>query len=256
MRIMSKRALAARSDVLIRQCAGVGTSPLFSCRSFVFVASVPPSRSVLVLDTAGQLDRELASLAAYVDDIRDLLRGDARASLVEHTVARVIVTAQHLRTQVLDAAVRPDASIEIHERALRARMNIVVRALYALKQNERWLPHVALVGRFRSLRDFNLYVVDRVALIHTGWSEQRGSQPLDSANQAASAYAALDEAEIAFERLGRDVDVEQFLRLASESPCEPVATACRELAVTIGAALKPPSAEASMTRRTAGRTAS
>ncbi len=94
---------------------------------------MPPSRSVLVLDTAGQLDRELASLAAYVDDIRDLLRGDARASLVEHTVARVIVTAQHLRTQVLDAAVRPDASIEIHERALRARMNIVVRALYALK---------------------------------------------------------------------------------------------------------------------------
>lgn len=227
----------------------------------MFVDFVPSSRSVLVLDTAGRLDRDLATLAAYVDDLRDRLHGDARASLLVNALARIIVTGQLLRTQALDAAVAPEsASIEIHERALRARMNVVVRALFALKQNERWLSLPASVGRFRSLRDFNVYVIDQVAQIHALWLEHRcAEQRLDEATQRALAYTALDDAEIAFERLGRDADVERFLRLGASNGCAAVATACCELAATFGIALTSPGEERGTTHPADGlkrRTAS
>lgn len=219
---------------------------------------MPPSRSVLALDTAGRLDRDLATLAAYVDDLRDRLHGDSRGSLLVNALARIIVTAQLLRTQALDAAVAPEsASIEVHERAMRARMNIVVRALFVLKQNERWLSSV---GRFRSLRDFSRYVIDHVAGIHCRWLEARGTeQGLDQATRHALAYAALDDAEISFERLGRDPDVERFLRVGASNGCAAVATACRELAATFGLALASSSEDAAITHlasRLGRRTAS
>lgn len=200
---------------------------------------MPLSRSVLVLDTAGRLDRDLATVAKYVDDLRDRLHGDARGSFLVQAVARVIVIAQLLRTQALDAAVEPEAvSIEFHERALRARMNIVVRAMFALKQHERWLTLPTAVGRFATLRDFSVYVTDQVAQIHCRWLEARGTeQRLDSAARQALTYSALDDAEIAFERLGRDPDVEQFLCVGAANACEAIATACRELAATMGVAL-------------------
>jgi len=208
----------------------------------VFVDCVPPSGSVLVLDTAGQLDRDLATIARYVDDLRDRLHGDARGSLLLQAVAHVIVTAQRLRMQAHDAAVAPEmASIEIHERALRARMNIVVRALVALKQNERWLTLSVPGSRFGSLRDFSVHVIDHVAQIHCRWLEAHGSeQRLDQATRHGLAYAALDDAEIAFERLGRVAPVEKFLRIGAVNACAAIATACRELAAILGVALTSP----------------
>lgn len=222
---------------------------------------MPTSRSVLALDTAGRLDRDLATLAAYVDDLRDRLHGDSRGSLLVNALARIIVTAQLLRTQALDAAVAPEsASIEIHERAMRSRMSVVARALFALKQNERWLSLTNSVGRFQSLRDFSAHVIDQVAQIHCRWLEGRGSeQRLDPAAQRALAYAALDDAEITFERLGRDADVEQFLRAGASNGCAAIQTACRELAATFGLALASASEETVIThpaRRLGRRTAS
>lgn len=227
----------------------------------MFLDVVASAYSVLALDTVGRLDRELATLAAYVDDVRDLLCRDARGSLVVQAVARVIVNAQHLRSQAHDAAAGVDAdSIEIRERALRARMNIIVRALYALKQNERWMPQEAFGGRFRSLREFNLHVVDYVAQVHACWLEQRDpEQPADRVAQRTIIYAALDDAEIAFERLGRDDAVQQFLSVGASSACEAIATACRELATTVGAALRAATGEAAgrhPAKSLAGRSAS
>lgn len=205
----------------------------------MFVGVVDSPYSVLALDTAGRLDRELAALATYVDEVRDLLRGEAQGALLVRAVARVIVTAQQLRAQAHDSAVGPDTdSIELRERALQARMNIVVRALYALKQNEHWVPNDALTGPFRTLRDFNLHVVDHVASIHARWLEQRApQQALDHQTQRALAYAALDEAEIAFERLSRNRAVRRFLRVGSSNACAALATACRELAAILGVAV-------------------
>lgn len=208
----------------------------------MFVDSVAPSYSVLALDTAGRLDCELATLATYVDDIRDLIRGDARGALVVNALARVIVIAQLLRAQALHAAVgRDDESIENDERAFLARISIVVRSLFALKQNESWVSRAAWSGRFTSLRDFNVYVVDQLARIHNRWLEQRGPhQSLDAATQRALAYSALDDAEIALERVGRDGAVQRFLRVGSSNACEAVATACRELAATLGVVVTAP----------------
>lgn len=197
------------------------------------------SACVVALDTAGRLDRELATVATYVDDVRDLLHGDGRAALLVHAVARVIVTARQLRQQVLCAAVAVDeASVETHERALRARMNIAIRGFYALKQNELWLPRAAFGARFRVLRDVTAYLVDQFTQIHDRWQEQRGrSQRIEAHLRRVVTYTALDEAEIALERLGRDADLWRFLSAGAASGCESVAIACREIAWTLGVML-------------------
>jgi len=196
------------------------------------------SACVVALDTAGRLDRELATVATYVDDVRDLLQGDGRAALLVHAVARVIVTARQLRQQVLCASVDADeASVEIHERALRARMNIAIRGFYALKQNELWLPRAAFGARFRVLRDVTAYLVDQFAQIHDRWQEQRDRNQLHADLRRVVTYTALDEAEIALQRLGRDVDLERFLSAGAASGCESVVTACREIAWTLGVML-------------------
>lgn len=194
---------------------------------------------MVALDTAGRLDRELATVATYVDDVRELLQGDGRAALLVQAVARVIVTARQLRQQVLCASIDVDeASVEIHERALRARMNIAIRGFYALKQGELWIPRAAFAARFRVLRDVTAYLADQFAQIHDRWQEQRGRNQRTQADlRRAGTYTALDEAEIALERLGRDSDVERFLSAGDSSGCESVATACREIAWTLGVML-------------------
>jgi hypothetical protein len=50
----------------------------------------------------------------------------------------------------------------------------------------------------------------------------------------ALAYAALDEAEVAFERLGSDEGLIHFLLSGFDSTSDEVVTACREVAATIG----------------------
>lgn len=197
------------------------------------------SACAVALDTAGRLDRELATVATYVDDVRDLLQGDGRAALLVHAVARVIVTARQLRQQVLCAAVDVDeASVEIHEPALRARMNIAIRAFYALKQSELWIPRSAFGARFRVLRDVTAYLVDQFVQIHDRWQEQRGrNQRMQADLRRVVTYTALDEAEIALQRLGRDSDLQRFLSAGAASGCESVAIACREIAWTLGVML-------------------
>lgn len=216
--------------------SGATWSTLSSCTELVSCSFVASAYSILALDTAGRLDRELATLASYVDDLRDLIRSDSRGALLVHAVARVIATAQDLRTQALEGALELVADpVEIHEHALRARISILVRGLYAIKQGEAAVPAAAFASRFCSLRDFNRYLIDRVAHLHERWLEQRrAEQSLDATARRVLAHAALDDAEIAFERLGRDADLESFLRAGSASASESVATACREIAASLG----------------------
>jgi hypothetical protein len=78
-------------------------------------------------------------------------------------------------------------------------------------------------------------MVDQLSRIHERWQEQRGLDPLlEYSARQTLAYAAIDEAEIALERLGRDSDLQRFLRVGGTSECKPVATACREITATLG----------------------
>lgn len=238
-----KSSICATGDRRFRKVRGAIGHPLPPCLALVFVDDVPTSCSLLgCLDAAGRLERELATVAAYVDELRDLLDGDARASLLVNALARVIVSAEQLRQQVHRAATSADdATIEGHEHALRARFNIVVRALYALKSNERDIPASAYTARCCSLRDVSALLVDQLAGIHEQWLGQRGADPrLDLPTRQAIAYAALDEAEIAFERLGHDEALGQFLRVGASNASVSIATACREIAATIGLTLSDP----------------
>ena len=55
--------------------------------------------------------------------------------------------------------------------------------------------------------------------------------------QQTLAYTALDDAEIAFERIGRDPALERFIRIGAACTCSAVCLACQELAATIGLTL-------------------
>lgn len=201
---------------------------------------MPSSCSILALDSAGRLDRELATVARLVDDLLDLVRADARASRLVQAVAVAIVNAQQLRRHIVQATDcgRARLSVDVHERALRARMNIVMRALYALKSSEAQIPSTAFVGRFHTLRDVSVHLADRLAHIHSLWTEQRATyRQLNAWMKQTLAYQALDDAEIAFERLGRDRDLEHFVSTSAASASEAVSLASQELAVTFGIAL-------------------
>lgn len=198
-----------------------------------------PSYSVLVLDTAGRLDRELAVVRGFADQLAELLREDARAAFLSGALNAAMSTLRLLRRCMVDSiGTLQDVSIEVQEAALRARMNIVVRAVYFLHRGERDVPASALGGRFRSVSDVTTHLADHVSRILSQWLEQRaaGAQ-VDEASRRALRYAALDEAEVAFEALGRDPELSRFLRAGSESASELFRLSCLEIAATVGLAV-------------------
>lgn len=198
-------------------------------------ADVPPS-AVLALDAAGRLERELAALASYLADSADSFGRDTRIALLVDSVEAIAITAHLVRQRVLDSLRRSSAgAIELHERAIRARANIVMRALYVLKGRERELSAAALSGRFRCTQDVFAFLVDRITELYGRWSEQyETARALDVASQHALRYIAADEAEVAFARLGRDPALATFLRVGSTCESEAIRMACGESAAIVG----------------------
>jgi len=193
------------------------------------------------LDVAGRLERELAAVTAYVDDFAASAGRDVRVTFLQRSLVLVTVTARVLRQLALDAATTTSnvqLSVEAHEHALRVRLNVLMRATYTLRRREPEIPTTAFTARFRDVHSVCIHLNDQAVQIHSRWQEQRGSNPpRDAATRQALAYQALDDAEIAFERLGRESDLEHFLRVGAATTCEPVSLACRELAATVGLAL-------------------
>lgn len=195
-----------------------------------------PPHAVFVLDTAGRLDRELAAVAGYLDDPSGLFRRDARTAFLRRALETVAVTARLLHAYALDAmAPIAEAAIDDHERAVRGRAHIVMRALHVLAGRTHEVPAAALSGRFSSAGDVSAFLVDEVSHIYARWKEQRDAARLaDGALQRALRDSAIDDAEVAFERLGRDRDFATFVRVGSTAESEPVRIACRELAAVMG----------------------
>lgn len=205
----------------------------------MFLGDVASSYSVLALDAAGQLDHELAAVAGHLDSLRERFRDDARMGPLLHSlrsVAAAALTVHQLRKHLAHATSNEaDAPIDIYERALRARWSVVFRAVHALSHFEHDTPPGAFIGRFKSVRDVVAHLVDQLAEIHVRWNQQRRlHERLDLVTRHALAYAALDEAEIAFECLGRDLALRHFLRVAGGSASPSVRMGCREIAATLG----------------------
>lgn len=212
--------------------------PLFAFSSLVPDGDFVPVSSVLALDTAGRLDRELATVTGYLNDAAGPFSPKARSAFLLQSLATVVVTARLLRQQLLDVMCRTtEGALDIHERVIRARANIVMRTLNVLTQREHEVPTSALVGRFRRVHDVRAFLIDEVTNIYTKWSEQCGMvRQLDQSTHYALRYIAVDEAEIAFERLGRDVAFATFLRVGTADGSDAVRTACREIAAIVGLA--------------------
>lgn len=205
----------------------------------MFVGVVASSYSVLALDAAGQLDFELAAAVGHLDSLRERFRDDARMGPLLHsirTVAAAALTVRQLRKHLAHATSdEAHAPIEIYERALRARWSVVFRAVHAISHAEQDAPRAAFIGRFLSVRDVVAHLVDQLAEIHVRWNQQRRMHLRhDVVTRHALAYAALDEAEIAFERLGRDFALRHFLRVSIRSSSPSIRMGCREIAATLG----------------------
>ena len=207
----------------------------------MFVDAVDSPYLVVALDTAGRLDQGLATVAGCLNDVADVLSRDARTAFLPGAIEMVLATARLLRADVLDAiGTSAEAPIEIDERAVLARIRVVMRALRVLRRCESAVPRAALVGRFGSVRDVSTFLVDQIAQIYARWIEQRGDiEVRESATRSALAYAAADDAEIGFALLGRDASLTTFLRTGAASDVEAVRAACREIAATLGLTLAP-----------------
>lgn len=190
---------------------------------------------VLALDTAGRLDRELTAVSDYLDDPAGTFCRDVHRAFLLRSIEAILATARAIRQQLLDAVTRnTESTIEIQERAVRSRTKILMRALQVLVRREHEVPRNALIGRFQSVQDVYVFLVDQVVQIHGRWMEQRDAdRQLDADSRGVLAYSAVDDAEIGFERLGRDTALATFLRVGAASECEPIRTACREIAATL-----------------------
>jgi len=211
--------------------------PLFSCSSLALDNEVLPASSVLAIDTAGRLERELAATITFLGDPDGPVGRDGRSVFLLRSLETVISTARLLRQLVLDATCRStDGSIEVHERGIRARATIVMRALYVFKQHAHEVPATALVAPFLRVHDVCAFLIDHISEICSRWNDQRGTGPqADPSTHRALRYIAADEAEIAFERLGRDAAFATFLRVgATCTSSDAVRTACREIGVIVG----------------------
>jgi hypothetical protein len=181
---------------------------------------------LLALDAAGRLAHELASVGGVLDALA--------------------ATVRHLRQHMLDSAA-PGSMLreDISERALRARVNIVMRGIRVLESREHEVPSAALAAPFRSVRDVCVCLEDRVTQIYARWArQQEPERDADPDAQRWLRYLAVDDAEVAFALLGREPAIARFLSAGAGAVCGDVGAACREIAAAIGL-----SAGASTTQR-------
>ncbi|MCW5801788.1 MAG: hypothetical protein KIT31_05330 [Deltaproteobacteria bacterium] len=188
--------------------------------------------SILALDTAGRLDGELAAITRYLNDPHRTLRREVISSTLVRSIENAVAIARLLRQYVLDAMYRTEDALDVTECGVRARANILMRALQLFKQREHEVPAAALVAPFLRLHDLSIFLTNRVAQIYARWTEQTGTeQGLDRSTQR---YLAVDEAEIAFVRLGRNAAFATFLRVGIACGSDAVRAACREIAGVVG----------------------
>jgi len=207
-------------------------------RPDLLVGDAAPPTLVLALDAAGRLEHELGAVVGLLNDRTFAVARGAVAAAITRSLESVVETVRLLRQSVLDTATRgADAVPTIRERAIRARVNVVIRAIHVLQSREHDVPGPALVAPFRCVRDVCVFLVDRFAQIYEGFAEHATDHEFDTGARHRLRYIAVDDAEIAFARLGREPALAHFLRGCATSHSDEVRGACREIAVTLGLAL-------------------
>lgn len=204
----------------------------------MFPDLVATAYSILAIDAAGRLERELATARRHLDELAEPLHGVARSVFLTTAIDAAVSTLRVLRARILEAVDARDIVLDVQESALTARMNIVVRAVYLLHRSEREVPASAFAGRFLTIADVTTHLANEVSRILAQWHEHKAAGPqLDESSRRAIRYTSLDDAELSFQAMGRDADLTRFLRVASESPSELVRLTCLEIAATVGLAV-------------------
>jgi hypothetical protein len=149
------------------------------------------------------------------------------------------VTLSALRDGVLTGSA--GAADALRETSLRERSAAVVSQVAELRIAEAEVATYGrdmLGGRFRSLLDVTLYVLNAVTAANNKRldarlaAEEAGGADVFSLGARREAYQfALDDAEHDFMAIGREPDFVRFLEAGAWVPSEPFRTACRVLAM-------------------------
>lgn len=237
---------------------GIDFRPLFNWRDFVSCRVVDLVRLSLVLEVAAHLDRGLATASANVECV-------LRAPILSLEVARetTMLCQQLLRTIAIsraDLGILRDralcsaclsSSVELRENSLRARTNVVLVQLAKLSeiQLEPSDAGALFVGKLSGLRDVAELLHAGIGRANARWRcalRAIAEQP-ELANgereRERMYHIALDQAELAFDLIGRDHDLLTFLRVGAASRNEPLRISCREIAAMVSADLSPDKSE-------------
>lgn len=196
--------------------------------------SVASSKQILVLEAVVQLDRELTKILEHVDLLRVSPAQETINSLVRLRPA-VVSAMREVHERVLASA--DDTPIECVERGLRARAAIVMVQLDELRAVERE-TETPLVngGRFRSAPELGRYLTDRLGRVNANLLRERrelDATATDLRMREALYHIAVDNAEHGYFALGRDRDVEEFLRAGASSGSKRFRIACGTIAAAL-----------------------
>ena len=178
----------------------------------------------------------LEALASHRDLLRVLARARVRLGLV--------------REHVAEGGPLP-ASLDDRETSLRARTDVVVDQLEVLKDlGEQLTESGLLAGTIGDLGAVLALLSDGIGRANARWRQAlrrvAERKDLGDARERARLYrSALDQAERAFDRIGRHRDLVRVLQAGAVSANKAIRTACREIAAMVRAELPPSPVSAS-----------
>jgi hypothetical protein len=226
---------------VIPEVEGVGWTPLFTGRDFVFCVLVGNLHVSFVLEALADLDREVSAAIAGLHHITV----GALDALAATKLARsrdglrlMQVKIELLRERAL-GHVETHTALDARELDLRARTNLILIQLDALARVP--LASRLFVGRFKDLHDVRAYLLGQIGRLNETWLREHRAFRAQPGAQGADRlmHLALGKAELAFALLGCDPDLAHFLRVGASSRTATLRSACREIAASVDARLVP-----------------
>jgi hypothetical protein len=197
----------------------------------------------LVLEAVGQLDQELTRLTRQAAALAAPLAAPDHVSTIANlrrALERATRAMNSMRERVLDSAT--ELTVDRFESAFRARTIVLQIQLQTLKLVEPQVAHRLWpsTGRFQSVDDVSVFLLDKIGRLNAGWSEARRLlKNGDAEPDYRALIAAVATAEHELIAVGKNSDLISFLAAGASLTSEDFRTACRVIAALLDVGLAP-----------------